>query len=369
MEGLGISIRSYAAGMAIALLTGSVAQATQFFVGVDPSNPGRLEFSSSASPDRPAEGSAIPANTPSLEILRSRIDQLSSSGHFPSAGQQPSLTPEQIADVVAAILNPAQPDGSVTSDVPAWVADALARVPDRSSSDQAQAALRDMLGLDGATGAGSEGERRADAERAAHELLRARQQALQAERIAALEQQRLDRSRQEEEKERRLAELIRKHTEAQAPDPEPDPDPLPQPDRFENYPFSFAQDYTMDLDTDITRSGEYHGFARGMDFADNEIDGAVSLTFDLATAALSGRFDFGSTGLLHVSGNVDAGALNMELDSSQTSSFGGFELDPASAAFDGVSFFGPTGEEIGGYWGIDIEQGAAWGQFVTARQP
>ena len=49
----------------------------------------------------------------------------------------------------------------------------------------------------------------------ANKLLRARQQALQAERIAALEQQRLDRSRQEEEKERRLAELIRKHTEAQ----------------------------------------------------------------------------------------------------------------------------------------------------------
>lgn len=363
MEGLGISIRSYAAGMAIALLTGSVAEATQFIVGVDPVTPGRLEFLPLAAPDGTTEDSVQSANAPSVETMRERIGQLSSSGHFPAVGQQPSLTPEQIADVLAATLRPAQPDGSVTSDVPAWVSDALARVPDLGAPEEAQTALRDMLGLDGAAGARSESDLLANGDRAALErLLRDRQQ---AEQLAALEQQRLERSSQEQE--RRLAEMIRKHREAQAPDP--DPDPLPQPDRFENYPFSFAQDYTPDLDTDITRSGEYHGFARGMDFADNEIDGAVSLTFDLATAALSGRFDFGSTGLLHVGGNVDAGVLSMHLDSSQTSSFGGFELDPASAAFDDVNFFGPTGEEIGGYWGIDIEQGTAWGQFVTARQP
>ena len=180
--------------------------------------------------------------------------------------------------------------------------------------------------------------------------------------MATFAQPPVDRS---DERDERLAELIRKYTEEQGGDP----DPAPLPDRFENYPFTFARDYTDDIESNVTRSGEYHGFARGKDFANADIDGGVTLKFDLASSAIFGTFDFGSTGLLHVSGNVDADALTMHLDDTQRSSFSGFELDRASATFDDVNFFGPTGEEIGGYWGINIEQGVAWGEFATGRKP
>lgn len=354
-----------------AALVWAPAQATQFVVHVNPID----GTSFAASVGSPINRSLPPANAPSTDTMSDRLSQLVSLGYFPAGGQALEMGEEALGNMLAAYLGVSGEQRFDDTALPAWAADLAARVAlagEPQLPDDIDAYMRELLGVDD----GVTIPRPAlTAAQLAEQEARLRAQT-QQQRLALLEQQRrqhadnLARAQHEAavraEREKKLAELIKREQQARR-NPEPAPKPDPNDDRFENYPFSGVEPYTPTMSPDVLRSGDYRGFARGTDFDDSEISGAVALRFDLDNNALSGQFDFGSSGMLHVAGSVDADNLYIYLDGAHTSSFGGYDLELNDAFFYDVGFFGPRAEEIGGDWGIENDNGNAGGRFATAR--
>jgi hypothetical protein len=347
-----------------AVLVCAPAQATQFVVQVGGTG-------LTATVGSPNSRSLSPANAPSPGTMSDRLSQLVSAGYFPAGGQASDMTRDELSNMLAAYLGVSGAPGFDDVPLPAWAA-ALAAGAALGGEPQIpgdiDAYLRSLLGAANETTipipipaptAAQLAEQRAQelAETQQHRLmlleLQGRQQVDELARAQAAARA---------EREKKLAEMIRRQEQAR-----PAPKPAPNKDRFEDYPFSGIEPYTPTMSADVLRSGDYHGFARGTDFADSEISGAVALRFDLDNNALSGQFDFGSSGMLHVTGSVDADDLYMHLDGAQRSFFGSSDLDLNDAFFHNVGFFGPEAEEIGGDWAIENGNGNAGGRFATAR--
>ncbi|WIY53352.1 hypothetical protein O9Z70_02105 [Devosia sp. YIM 151766] len=342
----------------------------QFMVEVNPV--GGSSFL--ASLGRPGGQNPLSTDAPSQEAMSDRLSQLLGMGYFPAGGQAPDMSQDELRQMLAAYLGTDNGSGYEDMAGPSWASDMIASLPANALSsnnlltpEQLDAHARALLGLDmdDASTVPSLANARTPAQLAQQQammlaeerqrklMLLEEQQRRQVEEMARVQLE----AKNQAQRETLLAEIIKRQEQAK---------PGPDRDRFENYPFFHADDRTPG-DVEMLRSADYRGFARGTGFGDDEINGSVFLRFDLDGEGLSGQFDFGSSGMLHVAGGIDAGVFYMGLDEDRTSSFKGHALDWEAGVFDDVSFFGPRAEEIGGNWSINNEHGTAEGRFATAR--